>query len=136
MPFRHPFHLFSSFQTNITILQQINVKNVHPVYGARIRTHDLWNMSLVPLPLDIGLPLRYWPKLRSKSDLWYQAQVLGNFFFLNESFQSSGHSEFIPASLKALRCFRQVNLATSVRILFQEFQFLKNRFSSSCRSLL
>ena len=28
------------------------VKNVHPVYGAEIRTHDLWNTSLFPLPLD------------------------------------------------------------------------------------
>ena len=42
------FHLVSSFQTHITILQQITVKNVHPVYGARIQTHDLWNMSLLP----------------------------------------------------------------------------------------
>ena len=47
----HPrslFRLFSSIQTNVTILQQINVKNIHPVYGAGIRTHDLWNMSLLP----------------------------------------------------------------------------------------
>ena len=29
-------------------------KNVHSVYGAGIRTHDLWNMSLFPLPLDQG----------------------------------------------------------------------------------
>ena len=42
------FHLFSSFQTQNIILQQINVKNFHPVYGAGIRTHDLWNMSLLP----------------------------------------------------------------------------------------
>ena len=28
--------------------------NVHPGYGAGIRTHDLWNMSLLPLPLDQG----------------------------------------------------------------------------------
>ena len=40
---------FGLFQTNInTILQQINVKNVHPVYGTGIRTHDLKNMSLHP----------------------------------------------------------------------------------------
>ena len=45
----HPlFNLFLAFQTNITILQQINVKNVHPVYGAGIQAHDLWNMSLLP----------------------------------------------------------------------------------------
>ena len=24
------------------------VKNVHPVYGAGIQTHNLWNMSLLP----------------------------------------------------------------------------------------
>ena len=29
-------------------------KNVHPVYGTGIRTHDLWNMSLLPFPLDQG----------------------------------------------------------------------------------
>ena len=36
------FYLFSSFQTHITILQQINVKNVHTVYSAGIQTHDIW----------------------------------------------------------------------------------------------
>ena len=29
-------------------------KNVHPVYGTGIRTHDLQNVSLLPLPLDQG----------------------------------------------------------------------------------
>ena len=39
---------FDLFQTNIdTILQQINGKNVHPVYGAEIQTHDLQNTSLL-----------------------------------------------------------------------------------------
>ena len=40
----HPrplFHLILSFQANNTILQQINEKNVHPVYQAGIQTHDL-----------------------------------------------------------------------------------------------
>ena len=32
------FHLFSSFTVN----------NVHPVYSAGIRTHNLWNVSLLP----------------------------------------------------------------------------------------
>ena len=40
------FGLFK--QTSLQFLQQINVKNVHPVYGAGIQTHDLWNMSLLP----------------------------------------------------------------------------------------
>ena len=48
----HPrplFHLFSSFQTTLLFLQQINVKkhHVHPVSGTGIRTHDLQNVSLL-----------------------------------------------------------------------------------------
>ena len=39
------FWLFSSFQTSITILQQINVKNVHTVYATEILTHDLQNLG-------------------------------------------------------------------------------------------
>ena len=46
-PSRSLFHLFSSFQTNITIFTT-NVKNVHPVFGAWNRTHDLLDMSLLP----------------------------------------------------------------------------------------
>ena len=34
--------LFSSFlKKTLQFLQQINVKNVHPVFGAGIRTHDV-----------------------------------------------------------------------------------------------
>ena len=36
------FCLFKQF------LQQIHMKNVHPVYGAGIRTYDLQDMSLLP----------------------------------------------------------------------------------------
>ena len=43
------FILFSVFfKQTIQFLQEINVKNVHPVYGARIWTHDLSNMSHHP----------------------------------------------------------------------------------------
>ena len=49
---RHPrslFHFFGLFQTNInTILQQIKWKNVHPVFGTGIRTHNFQNVSLLP----------------------------------------------------------------------------------------
>ena len=46
---------FRLFKEIIQFLQQINVKNVHPVVcGAGIRTHDLQDMSLLPLPLDQG----------------------------------------------------------------------------------
>ena len=36
------------FKQTLPFLQQINVKNVHPVFGAEIRTHNLRNMSLLP----------------------------------------------------------------------------------------
>ena len=39
---------FVFFQTNITFLQQINVKNVHPVYSTGIRKHNLQIASLIP----------------------------------------------------------------------------------------
>ena len=42
------FIYFRLFKHTLQFLQQINVKNVHPVYGAGIRTHNLWNMSLLP----------------------------------------------------------------------------------------
>ena len=41
--------------SNTQFLQQINLKNVHPVYGSGIRTHDLWNMS-PPITTRPGLP--------------------------------------------------------------------------------
>ena len=42
------FVYFRSFSDIHTIIQQINVKNVHPVYGAGIQTHHLQDMSLLP----------------------------------------------------------------------------------------
>ena len=38
----------------IQCLQQINVKNAHPVYSAGIRTHNQRNMSFLTKPLDQG----------------------------------------------------------------------------------
>ena len=32
--------IFGIFKQTLQFLQQIYVKNIHPVYGARIRTHD------------------------------------------------------------------------------------------------
>ena len=40
------FGLFK--ETSLLFLQQMFVKNVHPVYSAGIRTHDIRNMSLLP----------------------------------------------------------------------------------------
>ena len=39
---------FRLFKQTLEFLQQINVKNVHPVYGAGIQNHDLQNISLLP----------------------------------------------------------------------------------------
>ena len=48
--------IFGLFQTNInTILQQINVKNVHPVYGAGIRTHQALEHESPPITTRPGL---------------------------------------------------------------------------------
>ena len=43
-----------SFQINFYSFTKKYVKNVHPVYGAMNLTHDLRDMSLLPLPLDQG----------------------------------------------------------------------------------
>ena len=50
-------------KTSLQFLQQINVKKclVHPVYGAGIRTHNLRNMSLLPLPLDHSMYMFSFP---------------------------------------------------------------------------
>ena len=52
MPFYNPglfLICFRLFKHTLQILQQIGMwKNVHPVYGAGIQTHDLWNVSLFP----------------------------------------------------------------------------------------
>ena len=46
--------IFSLFQTNYFYKKSI-WENVHPVYSAGIRTHNLQDVSLFPLPLDLGL---------------------------------------------------------------------------------
>ena len=48
------FSFIFIFSNKLQVLQQINVKNVNPLYDAGIRTNDLWNMSLLPGPLDQG----------------------------------------------------------------------------------
>ena len=40
--------IFSLFKQTLQFLQQINVKNVHPVSGAGIRTRNLLITSLLP----------------------------------------------------------------------------------------
>ena len=56
LKFGHFPPLFVYFRLFEQFLQQINVKNVHPVYGAGIQTHDLWNES-PPITTTPGLPL-------------------------------------------------------------------------------
>ena len=51
------FHSFPSSQARIIAIFTTNKCekcHVHLVYGARSRTLDLWNMSLLPYPLDQG----------------------------------------------------------------------------------
>ena len=53
----HPglfFIYFCLFKQALQFLQQIYEKNVHPVYGAGIQTHNLQDMSLLPSPLEQG----------------------------------------------------------------------------------
>ena len=40
--------IFGLFKQKFQFLQQINLKNVQPVNGAGIRTHDFWNVSFIP----------------------------------------------------------------------------------------
>ena len=40
--------IFDLFKQTLQFLQQIYVKNMHPVYGARMQTHDLTKMSHLP----------------------------------------------------------------------------------------
>ena len=40
--------LFLFIKQRLQFLQQIHVKKVHPVYGAGIQTHELWDTSLLP----------------------------------------------------------------------------------------
>ena len=49
---RHPPQDIGLFKQKLQFLHQKYVKNVHPVYGAGIRTHYLRNVSLFPKPLD------------------------------------------------------------------------------------
>ena len=49
-----PLFSVSSSKHHYNFYNKYMWKNVHPVYGAGIRTHDLWNVSLFPLPLDQG----------------------------------------------------------------------------------
>ena len=42
------FFIFVLFKKSLQFLQRIYVRNVHPVYGAGIRTHNVQNTSLLP----------------------------------------------------------------------------------------
>ena len=64
-------------------------KNVHPVYGAGIQTHDLQNMSLFPLPLDHGFrPLEISLYLKQKKSPTNKiASIFYFFVFFNLYFE-------------------------------------------------
>ena len=46
--------IFGLFEQTIQFYSKYLWKNVHPVYGAGIQSHDLWKVSLFPYPLDKG----------------------------------------------------------------------------------
>ena len=46
--------IFGLFKQTVHFLQQINEKNIHPVYGTGIMNHDLSEMSRQPQPPDQG----------------------------------------------------------------------------------
>ena len=47
-----PFFVFGLFQANIINFTTNKCETVYPIYGAGIPTHNLQNVSLLPLPLD------------------------------------------------------------------------------------
>ena len=51
---RRLFVYFCLFKQTLEFLQQIQVKNINPVYSAGIQTHNFQNVSLVPKSLDQG----------------------------------------------------------------------------------
>ena len=54
----HPRILFCLisvfFKKTLFFTAVYHVKNVHPVSGAGIQTHNLWNASLLQQPLDVS----------------------------------------------------------------------------------
>ena len=54
------FVYFRPFKQSLQFLQQINVKNAHPVSGAVIWAHNLLIISLLPWPLDQGYRPALW----------------------------------------------------------------------------
>ena len=47
---------FRLFKQTLQFVQPINVKNVHPVYGAGFRTHDFSEHESPPITIRPGLP--------------------------------------------------------------------------------
>ena len=71
--------IFGLFKQTLQFLQQIYVKNVHPVYGARIRTYDLRNVSLFPITTRPGILV--WPLI--KISIKYNSSPLNSSQWVN-----------------------------------------------------
>ena len=78
------FIYFCLFKQTLQSLQQINVENVHPVYGAGIQTHNLWHMCLIPLPLDQGKIILTWVKYTCLRANVFERRLPAQQNFLNE----------------------------------------------------
>ena len=96
------FRLFSSKHYNFYNKYMWN--NVHPVYGARIRTHDLQYMSLLPQPLD----------QRSRSSVTMLKPLPGNTHLLHEgNYHCTAN---LLLYLFIFSCFAHVTLITCLLV--------------------
>ena len=126
------FHLFSVFtnkQYNFTT-NQCEKCHVHPVYGARIWTHNLSNMSCLPYPLErllllgeiLSLLIVYLVFGKILNQLWQLLEAIGQIWIVVNGQISSkpSGSGFIASVLacrqmqilllKILICWFQTNL--------------------------
>ena len=95
--------LFSVFSVkHHTILQQFNVKNVHPVFWTRIQTNNLLILSLLPQPLDQGS--------RPRPVLFFLSIFLST-FSLSVTLGGSGRD--IESSEKPRRCVQPLLISHS-----------------------
>ena len=114
----HPrplFVYFHLFKETLQFLQQINVKNVHPIYSDGIQTHDLWTWVSSHVTTRPGLPsyakchlvvLSFQFSTNENGDTWLGARTselsgLGDFSILISSFctklmRNSWHKHLAP----------------------------------------
>ena len=123
------FVYFRLFKQTIQFLQQINVKNVHPVYIARIRTHIPLEHESPPITTRLRLPPKAWT--------WF-ALILDRFFPNFEivwKWNKIGHDVkvknkwgMLEIKKKVTKIFRLVKTEKSYFFKFVYLDFLLKRF--------